>query len=103
MVILKEEHILKIIRGPHLTEKSQSIANLKQLVFRVLSSSTKKEIKAAVEQLLEVKVIAVNIVNVNGKSKRFGTRIGSRKDYKKAYISLDKSVDIQALISQDQA
>ena len=103
MVILKEEHILKIIRGPHLTEKSQSITNLKQLVFRVLSNSTKKEIKIAVEQLLEVKVIAVNIVNVNGKSKRFGTRFGFRKDYKKAYISLDKSVDIQSLISQDQA
>lgn len=103
MVILKEEHILKIIRGPHLTEKSQSITNLKQLVFRVLPNSTKKEIKIAVEQLLEVKVIAVNIINVNGKNKRFGTRVGFRKDYKKAYISLDKSVDIQSLISQDQA
>lgn len=98
---MKQERILQIIRGPHITEKATLNARTyKQLVFKVLKNATKEEIKLAVEQLLEVKVIAVNTVNVKGKTKRFGSRIGQRKDYKKAYVSLDKSVDMEALLSE---
>ena len=52
------------------------------------------------ESLLEVKVIAVNTVVIKGKAKRFRARMGSRKDFKKAYVSLDKSVDMEALLSE---
>lgn len=48
---------------------------------------------------MEVKVAAVRTVNVKGKTKRFGARTGRRSTYKKAYVSLDKSVDMEALMS----
>lgn len=97
---MKQERILQIIRGPHVTEKTSGVAANKQLVFKVDRTATKTEIKEAVEQLLEVKVANVNCVNTKGKSKRFGARMGRRKDFKKAYISLDKSVDMEALLSE---
>ena len=59
-----------------------------QFVFRVRRDSTKPEIKAAVELMFEVKVDAVRVVNVAGKTKRFGGRAGRRSDFKKAYVSL---------------
>ena len=94
---MKQEYILQIIQGPLVTEKSSSATAKKQLVFKV---ATKEEIKEAVEQLLEVTVVAVNTINVKGKSKRFGQRSGYRKDFKKAYVSLDKGVDMEALLSE---
>ena len=57
-------------------------------MFKVATDSNKNEIKNAVEVLFEVKVDDVRTVNVNGKSKNFGKRKGSRKDWKKAYIKL---------------
>jgi large subunit ribosomal protein L23 len=35
-----------------------------------------------------VKVADVNVVNVAGKQKRFGQRLGQRQDFKKAYVRL---------------
>ena len=70
------------------------------LFLKVARKATKEEIKEAVEQLLEVAVVAVNTVNVKGKNKRFGQRSGYRKDFKKAYVSLDKGVDMEALLSE---
>lgn len=99
---MKQERILQVIKAPHVTEKSSMAAEQKQLVFKVDRRASKEDIKAAVEALLEVKVTAVNTVLMKGKVKRFGARVGRRKDYKKAYVSLDKSVDMEALVA-DQA
>ncbi|MES1196914.1 MAG: 50S ribosomal protein L23, partial [Steroidobacter sp.] len=38
--------------------------------------------------LFEVSVANVNVVNVLGKQKRFGQRMGWRQDFKKAYVRL---------------
>lgn len=97
---MKQERLLQVIKGPHVTEKTAQVAQAKQLVFRVDPGANKEEIRQAVERLLEVKVIAVNTVYVKGKKKRFAQRIGARKNYKKAYVSLDKSVDMEALLSE---
>lgn len=98
--MMKQERLLQIIKGAHITEKTSQLSSLNQLVFKVDRTASKAEIREAVESLLEVKVMSVNVVNVKGKTKRFGMRMGRRKDYKKAYISLDKSVDIEALLSE---
>lgn len=97
---MKQERLLQIIKRPHVTEKTSIAGQYNQLVFIVDRTATKAEIHEAVEQLLEVKVIAVNTVLVKGKTKRFGARIGRRKDYKKAYVSLDKSVDLESLLAE---
>lgn len=88
--VTKNERIFKVLQGPLISEKSSMVAdNHKQIVFKVLTSATKAEVKAAVELLFKnVKVKDVSILNVKGKEKRFAHRLGKRKDWKKAYVSL---------------
>lgn len=84
-----KERLMSVVIGPHLSEKSAAAGDRhKQVVFRVRRDSTKDEIRQAVELLFEVKVSAVQVVNVAGKTKRFGGRPGRRQDWKKAYVSL---------------
>ena len=100
---MKQERILQIIRGPVETEISSSTIIEKMIVFCGACYANNDYIKAAVEQLLDVKVVAVNTVNIKGKLKRFGQRQGYRKSFKKAYISLSRDVDMEALLSEQQA
>ena len=53
-----------------------------------MRDATKPEIKAAVELMFKVEVADVNIVNIKGKTKRFGGRVGRRDHVKKAYVAL---------------
>ena len=89
------ERLLKVILAPVISEKSTRIADKNsQFIFRVAADATKGEIKAAVESILKKDVESVQVVNVKGKKKRTGQRIGRRKDWKKAYISLKAGQDI---------
>lgn len=86
---MNQERIYQILRGPHVSEKSTLIADeANQVVFQVARDANKREIKAAVEQLFEVKVRDVRVANVNGKRKGFGRIRGKRPDWKKAYVAL---------------
>ena len=58
------------------------------MVFEVAMSATKPEIKKAVEALFNVKVKAVNTTITKGKVKRFKGKLGTRRDVKKAYVTL---------------
>jgi large subunit ribosomal protein L23 len=84
-----KERLMNVLVAPHVSEKSARAAEAgNQFVFRVRTDATKPEIKAAVELMFEVKVDAVQVVNVEGKAKRFGGRHGRRSDFKKAYVRL---------------
>ena len=92
---MSQERILQVLVAPHISEKSTLAADANgQHVFRVLPGATKSEIKQAVEQLFEVKVSQVRVMNVKGKTKRFGQRNGKRSDWRKAYVSLAQGQDI---------
>ena len=90
----REERLMTILYGPHLSEKSHMAAEQNQIVFKVATDATKAEIRAAVEKLFEVSVDSVTVVNVKGKAKRFGMRRGRRKDWKKAYVRLAPGSEI---------
>ncbi len=77
-----------IILSPVVTEKSTRISEQDQVVFRVPLAATKPQIKAAVEKIFGVKVMAVNTLRVRGKAKMFRGRRGRRSDSKKAMITL---------------
>ncbi len=80
---------MSVLLGPHVSEKTARVAeSANQFVFRVRRDASSPEVKAAVELMFEVKVANVNIVNVAGKQKRFGQRVGRRRDFKKAYVRL---------------
>jgi len=86
---MNQERLMKILLAPRVSEKTVRLNNeLHQVTFIVRSDATKPEIKSAVEMLFNVKVDAVRVVNVAGKERRFGRKIGRRSDWKKAYISL---------------
>jgi len=92
---MNDERIFQILKSPHISEKAAILGDAaNQHVFRVATDAKKPEIKAAVEQLFDVKVADVRTINVNGKSKRMGARMGSRKDWKKAYVSLEQGHEI---------
>lgn len=77
-----------VILAPVITEKSTMASEANQVVFKVRRDATKPEIKAAVEQLFKVKVIAVNTINHKGKTKLFRGLKGKQQDVKKAIIRL---------------
>ena len=56
--------------------------------FVVAMTATKPEIKAAVEMLFNVRVIAVNTSVLKGKTKMFKGRKGRRSNIKKAIVTL---------------
>lgn len=85
----------RILVAPVISEKSTRVAEKSnQAVFKVAKDATKPEIKAAIEALFKVEVTSVNTLNVNGKNKRFGQRMGRRSDWKKAYVSLAEGAEI---------
>ena len=94
---MSQERLMSVLLGPHVSEKSARVAeSANQFVFRVRRDASRPEVKAAVELMFEVKVADVNVVNVGGKQKRFGQRLGRRQDYKKAYVRLapGQSIDL---------
>ena len=95
---MNQERIFNILKAPHISEKATLLADSSnQFVFKVAKDATKAEIKAAVEQVWEVKVKSVSTLVVKGKSKRFGRSMGRRSDWKKAYVSLQEGFDIDFL------
>ncbi len=86
---MSKETLMNVLIGPHVSEKSARVSEgANQFVFRVRRDARKLDIKAAVELMFEVKVESVNVVNTEGKQKRFGQRLGRRQDFKKAYVRL---------------
>jgi large subunit ribosomal protein L23 len=85
---LSRESMYQILRSPVVTEKATMLTEKHQVVFRVAIDATKPEIKAAVQGLFGVTVMAVNTVVQKGKTKRVKGRPGVRSDVKKAYVTL---------------
>jgi large subunit ribosomal protein L23 len=91
---LTRQQMYDLIRSPVITEKATNVSAHNQVVFRVPLDADKREIKAAVEGLFNVKVSAVNTLRVKGKTKRFRGRVGHRSDYKKAVVTLGEGARI---------
>jgi large subunit ribosomal protein L23 len=92
---MNQERVFRILTAPHISEKAAIVGDASnQHVFKVARDARKDEIKAAVEELFNVKVAKVRTVNVKGKSKRHGARNGKRSDWKKAYVSLEQGHEI---------
>ncbi len=94
---MNKERLYQTIISSHVTEKT-SLSN-KQLVFKVSNTSTKKEIKEAVELLFKVEVESVRVLNIKGKRKTFRGKPGKRNDTKKAYVGLTQEIDYDELMS----
>jgi large subunit ribosomal protein L23 len=95
---MSSEKILGVLRSPHISEKTTRVQESNQYVFEISSDATKADVKAAVEELFSVKVLAVNVLVVKGKTKSFRQRTGRRGNWRKAYVRLaeGQSIDVMA-------
>ncbi len=97
---MKQQELTKIIIAPVVSEKSTFLSEQqRKFVFRVKKSATKKTIKQAVELMFSVQVESIHVLNVKGKTKRYGRFIGSRSDWKKAYVKLKEGHDIDLVVA----
>ena len=79
----------EIIVRPIMTEKSMRQKDEQNVVtFRVRPDANKVEIRAAIEQVFNVKVTDVRTASFEGKLKRMGRFAGRRPDWKKAVVTL---------------
>ena len=77
-----------VILRPVVTEASMAEMDNKRYTFDVDTRATKTEVKKAVEDVFDVKVVKVNIMNVKGKLKRQGRYSGYTKIRRKAIVTL---------------
>jgi len=83
-----QKSILDLIKYPILTEKTIKLLEQNQYSFAVALKADKKSIKTAVEQLFDVKVIAVNTAIQPIKKRRVGRFIGKKAQIKRAVVKL---------------
>ena len=92
---MNQQRLMQVLLSPQISEKATFVAEKnEQVIFRVASDATKPEVKAAVELLFKVIVDSVQVANVKGKKTRSGRHAGSRKGWKKAYVSLRAGQEI---------
>lgn len=85
-----------VLRRPLVTEKGNDLRDEEnQYLFEVAMDATKPKIRAAVEQLFDVRVREVRTAIVRGKMKRVGRNFGKRANWKKAVVKLHPEDQIE--------
>ena len=87
-------HLYDKILFPMVTEKSTSLSEQNKIVFKVLRSANKKNIKTNVEKIFKVNVTKVNIINKQNRTKVARGKKVKVSGYKKAIITLKKGQSI---------
>ena len=84
-----------ILRRPIvLTEKSNLLREENKVIFEVLRTANKIQIRQAVEKLFNVKVTEVNTLVMRGKDRRMGRGYAKTQNWKKAMVTLKKGDSI---------
>ena len=78
----------QVIIRPVVSEKTYVLAELGKYTFRVNDKAHKTQIRQAVEQLFDVKVIGVHTLSVKSKPKRRGQTAGRTRQWKKAIVQV---------------
>ena len=90
-----EGRLMQVLVAPIVSEKATMIAEkTNSVTFKVLQDATKYEIKAAVELMFKVDAKSVAVLNIKGKTKRFGKSVGRRDNLRKAYVTLQAGQEL---------
>ena len=80
----------QVVLKPLVTEKGMHRSTrCNAYAFKVNKLATKTDVKQAIEELFEVKVLKVHVQNRKGKPRRTRMQFGQTKDWKKAIVTLD--------------
>lgn len=85
-----------IIFAPVVSEKSYGVLDQNWYTFLVHPDANKTQIKIAIQQIFNVRVLTVNTANREGKRKRTRTGVGQRKSTKRAMVKLAEGDRIEA-------
>ena len=88
-------HPNEVLLAPVVSEKSYSLIEDRKYSFRVHPDAHRTQIRQAVEQQFDVKVLSVNVVKVPAKPKMRNYRKGSRPGWKKAIVQLKEGDTIE--------
>jgi len=88
-------HLYEVLRRPLITEKNTMLQAQGKYVFEVAEEANKHQIKQAVEKVFKVRVMAVNVMTVPGKTKRVGRRMVLTPSHKKAIVTLKSGDKIE--------
>ena len=80
----------QVIIRPVVSEKSYALATVGKYTFRVHPDAHKTQIKQAIEQLFDVRVVNVATASMPSKPKRRGYTAGRTRAWKKAVIQLQQ-------------
>jgi len=81
-------HPAQVLLRPVISEKSYEQITQNRYTFKVHPDAHKTQIRQAVEELFDVKVVGVNIIKVQPKPKRRGLTRGTKPGWKKAIVEL---------------
>ena len=86
----------QVVLRPLVTEKGVHRASrCNQYAFEINPLADKDDVKEAIEELFDVKVVKVRTQNRKGKPRRYRFRYGSTKSWKKALVTLDSEDHIE--------
>ena len=88
-------HLYEVLRRPLITEKNTMLQAQGKYAFEVAAEANKHQIKEAVEKAFKVRVMAVNVMTVPGKTKRVGRRMVLTPSHKKAIVTLKSGDKIE--------
>ena len=91
---MKKINYLDSIIHPIITEKATGLTEQNKVIFKVRSDASKKSIKKNIEKIFKVSFIKINTITKKSKSKIIRGRIGFKKGYKKALVTLKKGQSI---------
>ena len=87
-------HPYEVLRRPIVTEKSSLQGEQGRYTFEVHPQANKHQVKEAVEKVFDVQVVAVNIITVPGKRRRYGRHVSRPHPWKKATVRLAEGQSI---------
>tara|TARA_E500000331_G_scaffold231749_1_gene221942 strand:- start:597 stop:890 length:294 start_codon:yes stop_codon:yes gene_type:complete len=91
---MEKLHLYDKIMSPLVTEKSTNLSEQNKIVFKVPSTSNKKNLKKNIEKIFKVNVVKINIINKQNRLKLTRGRKVKVSGFKKAIITLKKGQSI---------
>jgi large subunit ribosomal protein L23 len=88
-------HNSQVLLAPVVSEKSYGLIADNKYSFKVHPDAHKTQIRQAVEELFDVKVVGVNVSKVQAKPKRRGLIRGTRQGWKKAIVEVKAGQTIE--------
>tara|TARA_Y100000996_G_C22108966_1_gene473098 strand:- start:164 stop:457 length:294 start_codon:yes stop_codon:yes gene_type:complete len=95
---MKKISYLDSIIQPIITEKATGLSEQNKVLFKVRNDASKISIKKNIEKIFKVNVLKVNTITKKSKKKIVRGKIGVKKGYKKALVTLKKGQSIDLAV-----